>query len=100
VSFLHFSPSDGLVFFRRYKPQKIFSQTVSFPPHPQKLSSICVARCGKPPLSFEANQGQVNGVVKFLSRGPGYALFLTGDEALLEILAGRRASRNPKVKIA
>ncbi|HWP46435.1 MAG TPA: SBBP repeat-containing protein [Candidatus Limnocylindrales bacterium] len=29
------------------------------------------------PLSFEANQGQTDPQVKFLSRGPGYILFLT-----------------------
>ena len=37
------------------------------------------------PLSFEANQGQTDKQVKFLSRGRGYGLFLTGDEAVLEL---------------
>ena len=37
---------------------------------------------GKLPLSFEANQGQTDAQVRFLSRGPGYTLFLTGDEAV------------------
>ncbi len=40
---------------------------------------------GKLPLSFEANQGQTDGRVKFLSRGSGYALFLTSNEAILEV---------------
>jgi len=44
-----------------------------------------VASFGKLPLSFEANQGQTDGQVKFLSHGHGYALFLTGDEAVLEL---------------
>jgi hypothetical protein len=39
---------------------------------------------GKFPLTFEANQGQTDSHVKFLSRGPGYALFLTPTEAVLE----------------
>lgn len=39
---------------------------------------------GKLPLSFEANRGQVNDRVKFLSRGNGYSLFLTSTEAVLE----------------
>jgi len=43
------------------------------------------ASFGKLPLSFEANQGQADGQVKFLSHGHGYALFLTGDEAVLEL---------------
>src|SRR2546429_583971 len=35
---------------------------------------------GKLPLSFEVNQGQTDGQVKFLSRGNGYSLFLTSTE--------------------
>jgi hypothetical protein len=35
------------------------------------------------PLYFEANQGQVDKQVKFVSRGSGYILFLTSDEAVL-----------------
>ena len=38
---------------------------------------------GKLPLSFEPNLGQVDAQVKFLSRGSGYALFLTRQEAVL-----------------
>jgi hypothetical protein len=44
-----------------------------------------VANYGKLPLSFEANQGQTDPQVKFLSRGPGYGLFLTGNGAMLEL---------------
>jgi len=40
---------------------------------------------GKLPLGFEWNQGQTNAQVKFLSRGPGYELFLTRDEAVLAL---------------
>ncbi|MGA2966747.1 MAG: hypothetical protein ABSD64_11085 [Terriglobales bacterium] len=40
---------------------------------------------GKLPLSFEANHGQADSRVKFLSHTGGYSLFLTGDEAVLEI---------------
>src|SRR5205807_7401195 len=40
---------------------------------------------GKVPLSFEANQGQTDPRVKFLSRGSGYTLFLTRDEAVLAL---------------
>ena len=45
---------------------------------------------GKLPLHFEANQGQVEGTVRFLSRGKGYGLFLTSTEAVLTL---RRANR-------
>jgi hypothetical protein len=41
---------------------------------------------GKLPLSFEANQGQVDRRVKFFSRGTGYGLFLTSTEVVLQCL--------------
>ena len=37
------------------------------------------------PLSFEANQGQTDSQVKFLSRGDGYSLFLTPQEAVFTL---------------
>jgi hypothetical protein len=37
------------------------------------------------PIKFEANTGQTDPRVKFLSRGPGYTLFLTHDEAVLSL---------------
>jgi Big-like domain-containing protein/beta-propeller repeat-containing protein len=49
---------------------------------------------GKLPLSFEANHGQVDSRVKFLSRTGAYTLFLTGDEAVLA-LSGRAAEKGP-----
>ena len=69
-----------------------------------------VASFGKLPLSFEANQGQADGKVKFLSHGHGYALFLTGDETVLELqepsaripdsgLRTKVSAQNPKSKI-
>jgi hypothetical protein len=58
-------------------------------------------RYGKLPLSFEANHGQIDSRVKFLSRGSGYCLFLTSDEAVLvlgqsEADESRRAARVPR----
>jgi hypothetical protein len=40
---------------------------------------------GNLPLSFEPNQGQTDGQVKFISRGPGYTLFLADTEAILSL---------------
>lgn len=40
---------------------------------------------GKLPLRFEANKGQSDEKVKFLSRGSGYTLFLTSTEAVLSL---------------
>src|SRR5712672_4733161 len=38
---------------------------------------------GKLPLHFEANRGQTDKAVRFLSRGAGYSLYLTAGEAVL-----------------
>src|SRR6266480_2839897 len=38
---------------------------------------------GKLPLQFEANRGQTHKDVNFLSRGPGYSLYLTAGDAVL-----------------
>src|SRR5882672_9069116 len=38
---------------------------------------------GKLPLQFEANRGQTDKAVRFLSRGAGYSLYLTAGEAVL-----------------
>ena len=38
---------------------------------------------GQLPLSFEANQGQVDKQVQFLARGPGYQLYLASTEAMM-----------------
>src|SRR6266849_4836248 len=46
---------------------------------------------GKLPLSFEANHGQTDPKVKFLSRGPGYKLFLLPREAVLMLQRERHA---------
>ena len=40
---------------------------------------------GKLPLAFQVNQGQTASDVHFLSRGDGYALYLTGQEAVLTL---------------
>jgi hypothetical protein len=52
---------------------------------------------GKLPLSFEANQGQTDGRVMFLSRTSGYTLFLTGDEAVLAVNSRKTNADKAKV---
>src|SRR5207237_9361605 len=49
---------------------------------------------GRLPLSFEANQGQTNSSVKFLSRGSGYNLFLRPTEAVLRLETAERKAPN------
>src|SRR5690242_1062175 len=45
------------------------------------------------PIRFEPNAGQTAQEVKFLSRGPGYTLFLTSTEAVLSLRANSRQSQ-------
>src|SRR5690348_12295724 len=57
-------------------------------PNPQKIAPRVNpvevrAAFGRLPLSFEQNQGQSDGRVKFLARGNGYGLYLTSGEAAL-----------------
>ena len=47
-----------------------------------KAQAKILGSYGKLPLSFEANHGQTDKRVKFLSPTSGYTLFLTGDEAV------------------
>lgn len=47
-----------------------------------------VAQLGRLPMSFEENRGQTDSRVKFLSRGRGYTLFLTEDEAVVALRRG------------
>src|SRR6266516_920226 len=49
---------------------------------------------GKLPLQFEQNQGQTDKSVRFLARGPGYGLYLTGNEAVLALFPPSNANRN------
>ena len=46
---------------------------------------------GRLPLSFEVNQGQTDADVKFLSRGKGYTLFLTPNEAVLSLKRSQKS---------
>jgi hypothetical protein len=63
------------------------AQAVSISPKATAVnpSAKILARYPQLPMSFERNQGQEDPRVKFLARGQGYALFLTSDEAILEL---------------
>ena len=49
------------------------------------------------PLSFEANQGQTDSQVKFLSRGDGYSLFLTSNEVVFTLRTPAGVEAPPSV---
>jgi len=52
---------------------------------PEGRRAVIAAQYGKLPLSFEVNEGQTDGRVKFFSRGSGYSLFLTKNEAVMTL---------------
>ena len=60
------------------------------PSVPEAARQKIVASSPQVPLSFEANRGQTDAQVQFLSRGSGYTLFLTPGEAVLSL---RRPTR-------
>jgi hypothetical protein len=81
-----------------YPPAAPPISSPSKPAPPPATANQWVANYGKLPLGFEANQGQTDSRVRFLSRGRGYRLFLTADEAVLELQSagkGPRAGRRP-----
>jgi hypothetical protein len=56
-------------------------------PPPPSIATVQSAY-GKLPLSFEANHGQWNAAVQFVTRGPGHQLFLTPSAAVLSLQTG------------
>ncbi len=49
------------------------------------IRAKAVARIAKSPLAFEWNKGQTDSQVKALSLGAGYGLYLTSNEAVMEL---------------
>ncbi len=78
--------SGKQVFEPVYRPNSkpIATPTPQQKPSPHKINKTF----GKLPLRFEANEGQTNSSVKYLSRGPGYSLYLTPQEAVLVLTSG------------
>jgi RHS repeat-associated protein len=52
------------------------------------------------PLRFEANVGQTDAQVQFISRGSGYTLFLTSGEAVFELSGQNAALRSRRSVLA
>ena len=83
-----------------------FAVAIAFSFHAQAAqpaqAAAASAEYGKLPLSFEANRGQAAPEVKFISRGYGCSLFLTGSEAVLALTEGAAKTEpgNPKLSKA
>jgi hypothetical protein len=76
-------------------------QTVASVTHPgTPVQSVSIVEgYGRLPLAFEANQGQTDPQVKFVSRGAGYNMFLTSNEAILTLhKASRHEPKSPRAK--
>src|SRR5262245_53500094 len=58
-------------------------------------SATSQAAYGRLPLSFEANRGQSDSQVKFLSRGSEYTVFLTPTEAVLRFHQENSCQKQP-----
>lgn len=65
-------------------PEPISYQADHAPAHLQQDAAF-----GRLPISFEVNRGQTSQKVQFLSRGRGYALFLTPGETVLSVNASQ-----------
>ena len=77
--------APAFVSFRRPVIGKSFAGKAQGARAPQTANPRIVESYGKLPLSFEANEGQTDSQVKFISRGTGYSLFLTSTEAVLSL---------------
>jgi hypothetical protein len=64
--------------------RRLLSLSGTATPVPAQQAELAAA-FGQIPLSFELNQGQTAPQVNFLSRGPGYTLFLTPEEAVVSL---------------
>jgi uncharacterized repeat protein (TIGR01451 family) len=70
-------------------------EKVSVPVEAAKMS----ATFSRLPLAFERNSGQSDPRVKFLSRGPGYGLFLTKNEAVLSLATDKNSKNSDIVRL-
>ncbi len=90
------APVDGTADRAPQTAPKLANQRAS-----KAQQARAAAAYGKLPLGFEANQGQTDSGVRFLSRGSGYLLYLTPDAAVLALESERpqlsgRTSKLPK----
>jgi hypothetical protein len=70
------------------KPQ-LPAASLSQPASSSSVRPQILANYGRLPLMFEPNVGQSDPRVRFLARGTGYGLFLTGNEAVLSLVGDK-----------
>jgi hypothetical protein len=81
------------------RPQTSFGDSPRAEPGGERFTNAAKAhmsaRYATVPLNFEINRGQTDSRVKFLSRGSGYTLFLTGTEAVLSLRSQEEPPLHP-----
>lgn len=78
--------SDGIIASSREEKETFLPTASPATTKPDEAARIRLNKSyGKLPLSFEANQGQTDQQVKFLSRGNGYSLFLAPTEMVMKL---------------
>src|SRR4051794_24804109 len=77
------------------KPLSVTAST-----HAPAAKAKAVDAMGHVPLAFEANNGQSDSRVQYLSRGAGYTLFLTRDEAVLTLTNAKGQPDILRIKLA
>jgi hypothetical protein len=90
--------AEALAYDKEVVSSNPADQPVSTEATPETRAQVSKAY-GKLPLSFEVNQGQTVPQVKFLSRGNGYNLFLTSNEAVLVLSKNAAEQRSDVLKI-
>ncbi len=74
--------------------KKLFGTTTPISQNnPAKVKTRAVQSLNKLPLRFEANRGQTDQQVRFMSHGDGYGLFFTPQETVL-VLKGKNLDTN------
>jgi Beta-propeller repeat len=90
------------VFFLREAVILVALATWAFGPPSASVSAAATRAGARPsapaPLTFEENRGQAPEGVRFLSRGPGYHLFLSGDDALFTLRGSLGRARSLRMR--
>ncbi|HEY0765425.1 MAG TPA: SBBP repeat-containing protein [Pyrinomonadaceae bacterium] len=77
--------SIGVILVGAHKDERNDSSMASADPLNASDKTRINRNFGQLPLSFEINKGQLDEVVKFMSHGAGYDLFLTANETVLRV---------------
>jgi hypothetical protein len=77
------------------RPQSLLAPSAKTAANSANRDSKWNEAYGKLPLSFQENLGQTDPQVRFVSSGSGYKLFLTAQDAVLEMRSPRKGFSSP-----